>query len=216
MKTNLLIMNKKAKYIYLIIALVIVAFVTVFFILKSINNKAEVTDIEITQNQLDIVYGEQSAKVHIFLFSNYGCSFCRKFYSNVLPQLKKDFIDKGNVQLIIKPISFEQDEYARKSLKIVSCINKYGNVEKIHQLLLAQQSVIYTKEFNQVVDELIEKDEFVAECMFGGEADKYVVETYLLFTKLNLSGTPSFVINNHIYKGYRNYNELKKIIKKLL
>ncbi len=194
---------------FLIVLVLIVVAVVLFQ--KKKDNRVEAN---IFQNEMDIVHGSDSADLTIYLFSNYTCAFCRKFFNNVYPELKKEYIDSGKVKLVIKPIALTNNEAVINSLKIVVCLNKYGNMEKLHELLLLEPKVIYSGKFEQVVDELTAKDEFVAECMLGGEAEVYLSRNLIDFKRLNCTGTPTFVINNKIYKGYVEYERFKKVVEK--
>lgn len=188
----------------------------VFSINGGFSGKKLRTEIDIQEHELDIVYGDDSADLTIFLFSNYSCSFCRKFFAFVYPKLKEEYIDQGKIKLVVKPVDLTNNENVINSLKIAVCINEYGNFEKLNKLLLFEPTAVYTTEFRNLIDEFIERDIFVAECMLGGESDEYIVENILKFKSLNLTGTPTFIINNKIYKGYREYEIFKKLIEKEL
>src|SRR3989344_3394454 len=58
----------------------------------------------------DPVLGNQNAKVTIIEFSDYQCPFCRKFWTDTLPQIKKNYIDTGKVKLVYRdyPLDFHE------------------------------------------------------------------------------------------------------------
>ncbi|MDA3890862.1 MAG: thioredoxin domain-containing protein [Salinivirgaceae bacterium] len=166
----------------------------------------------LTEKELDIVYGSDTAKLQLFMYSSYNCGFCRKFLKNDFPLLKREFFDKGLIKLIIKPIEFTNDENMLNALKTAVCINEYGNFEKLNELLIAEPTVVYTEEFIEVAYEFIEKDILVAECMLSGMSDNYLEKNLNEFRSSNLTGTPSFIINRKVYKGYKPYNIFKEVI----
>lgn len=206
-----LALKNKRKWLVLAILTTASLFSLVFFVCK--DNKNQIL-YHLNKSDLDIQYGISQVPVSLVLFFSYDCTFCQKFFTDVFPQLQKEFIDKGIVNLRLKPIALSDNEATLKVLKMVACLSKYGKVDKIHKLLIIQPSAIYSQELNTTIDELAEKDEFVAECMFGEEAENYLSQNILAFKVLKLTGTPTFVINNKIFKGYRGYDELKKIIEK--
>jgi len=203
---------------FLLIVLVVVVTITAIIIVSnnSIRQKEHRVEVGLIEKELDIVYGSDSADLNIFLFSSYNCSFCRKFYISVLPELEKDYLKTGKVKLIIKHVALSNNESVINSLQIAACINKYGNFEKLNELLLVEPKVVYTDKFEDVINELTEKDEFVAECMYSGESEIYISQNMIDFKRLNLTGTPSFVINNKIYKGFLDYAKFKKVVEKEL
>lgn len=194
------------------IFLVIISVITIYIL----NRKSHYPNIEIYENDLDITYGSENAELKIYLFSNYNCSYCRKFFNDVFPLLEKNYIDNNKVKLIVKLINFTNEEKITTSLKLAVCVNKYGNFEKLNELLITEPKVIYSEEFGKVIDELIMKDEFIAECMLGGESEKYIIQNYALFKANGFTGTPTFIINNNVYKGFRDYKNFVEIIEKEL
>jgi protein-disulfide isomerase len=209
-------MNKK-RFFLLIVFLVLIA-TSVFLITQKTGvwSKERVAKSELIEQDLDIVYGSDSANLTIFLFSSYNCSFCRKFYKSVLPELEEEYIKTGKVKLIIKHVALTNNESVINSLQLAACLNKYGNFEKLNELLLLEPKVVYSNEFEEVINDLIDKDEFVAECMYGGESETYLSQNMIDFKRLNCTGTPTFVINNKIYKGFLDYTKFKKVVKKEL
>ena len=45
----------------------------------------------------DPFLGKEKAKVTVIEFSDFECPFCRSFWRDRLPQLKKDYIDTGKI-----------------------------------------------------------------------------------------------------------------------
>jgi thioredoxin-related protein len=166
------------------------------------------------EHELDIVYGKDSTELTVFMFSSYNCSFCRKFFIDVFPDLDKDYIQTGKVRLVVKPVAIEKSGPVVNSLKLAVCINRFGDFTKLNELLLTEPKVVYTDEFESVTNELIQKNEFIAECMLTDIAEKYIMRNYIDFNRLKCTGTPTFVINNKIYKGYKSYDQFQKIIEK--
>ncbi|MDA3954614.1 MAG: thioredoxin domain-containing protein [Bacteroidales bacterium] len=207
--------KKPTIWLYILLAIFIITTI-VWYINDGFLEKKLRTKIDIQEHELDIVYGSDSADLTIFLFSNYSCSFCRKFFAFVYPKLKEEYIDHGKIKLVVKPVDLTNNKNVINSLKIAVCINEYGKFEKLNKLLLFEPKVVYNEEFSNLIDEFIEKDIFVAECMLGGESDEYIVENILKFQSLKLTGTPIFIINNKIYKGYSDYENFKKLIEKEL
>lgn len=208
-------MNKRrVLFIAFVISITIIAILICWK--SDFQRKNQRVEVGLIEKELDIVYGSESAQLTIFLFSSYSCSFCRKFFENVYPELKNNYIDKGIVRLIVKPVALTNNESVINSLKIAVCINRYGNFDNLNKLLLIEPKVVYTEEFKDVVDELVQKDLFVAECMLGGESENYIKKNAIDFKRLKCTGTPTFVINNKIYKGYLEYDKFIKIVEREL
>jgi len=202
-------MNKK-----ILIPLIIIIIGTVSFLIFSNIKKYQIKTIkyDLKKCDFDIIYGKENAPLTVFMYSSYNCIFCRKFFNETFPQIKKNFIDNGKMQLIIRFVDLTHDEYVFNSLKLAVCINQFGNFNPINKLLLTEPDVVYSREFLQTIDDFINKDSFVAECMLSGTAEEYLKNNEAEFKKIKLTGTPTFIINNRIYKGFRNYKSFSKII----
>ncbi|HKL08555.1 MAG TPA: thioredoxin domain-containing protein [Bacteroidales bacterium] len=208
--------NKKKYYLILIVLAILIAMASFLFLFNDFDKNGRSPENIVFENDLDIVYGKDSTDITIFMFSSYNCFFCRKFFENVFPSLKNEYMNRGKVKLVVKLVALEKNAPVVNSLMLAVCINEFGDFEKLNELLLKEPKVVYTDKFMAVTNELIEKDEFVAECMLSGESEKYILRNMVDFRRLKCTGTPTFVINNKIYKGYREYNEFKEIIEKEL
>ena len=50
----------------------------------------------------DAVLGSKNAPVTMIEFSDYECPFCKRHFTDVYPQIKKDYIDTGTVKLVFR------------------------------------------------------------------------------------------------------------------
>lgn len=199
------------------IVLFLIVILLGIFIYQHIKTPSEKSSsILLQEKDLDIVYGSDDAPLTIFMFSSYECKFCNNFFSEALPILKKEYIETKKLKLIIKLVDITNNRNVLNSLKLAVCINECGNFEPIDKLLHNEPSVVYTEEFIQLTEDFIDQNDYIAEYMLSGTAENYVISNYKDFKALSLTGTPTFIINNKIYKGYKNYDTLKKKIEKEL
>ena len=49
--------------------------------------------------------GEADAKLTLVEFTDYQCSFCKRHFTAVLPQIKKDYVDTGKVKYVFEAVS---------------------------------------------------------------------------------------------------------------
>lgn len=49
--------------------------------------------------------GDSDAPIKMFYWSDYQCPFCYRFESETLPEIRSRFVDSGDVELIVKPLS---------------------------------------------------------------------------------------------------------------
>jgi hypothetical protein len=130
----------------------------------------------------------------------------------MLPGAEKGIYRKHRVKLVMRLLENTNHPDALNAAKTAICINRYGYFDKLHELLLTNSRVIFTPEFRDMVNDFTARDNLVAECILGGQADEYILQIRNEFRKFGLSGTPTFIINRNVYPGYRSYQEFRKII----
>ena len=69
-----------------------------------------------------IVMGNDDAPIKIKIFSSLTCPHCANFHINVVPEIKKKFVDEGKVQLIF--IDFPLDQLSFNASKLLHCLDK--------------------------------------------------------------------------------------------
>jgi protein-disulfide isomerase len=166
----------------------------------------------IIDKDLDITFGNYESDLSIILYFDYNCHYCKKFFLESYNQLNEEFIQSGRVKLILRLMSSTRNLQIENALKSIVCVNKVGNSEYLHELFLHNYSVIFTPDFQQILDEFLEKDIYYAECFLGEEVLGYLQENYKDFKTLKLKGTPTFIIGKEIYRGYRDYETFRQII----
>ena len=94
---------------------------------------------DVAKGQLPVL-GKSDAKLTIIEFSDFQCPFCERFYLDTLPQLKKDYIDTGKVQLAFRhfPIASIHPN-AKTAHEAAECANEQGKFWEYHDLLFQTQ-----------------------------------------------------------------------------
>lgn len=74
----------------------------------------------------DPVMGNWDAKITIIEFSDFECPRCKKFFDASLPQLKKEYIDKGIVKLVYRDFLVPYFENSPKEAQAAECARDQG------------------------------------------------------------------------------------------
>ena len=56
----------------------------------------------------DRILGDPNAPITMIEYSSLTCSHCRKFHAEILPKIKKNYIDTGKLKLIYRDFPFDQ------------------------------------------------------------------------------------------------------------
>jgi len=150
--------------------------------------------------------GVDSAKVKMIVLIDYQCAYCEHFAQQQLPELIKDYVDKGELQITFRdyPLSFHKNAdklaeaahlmYAKNNfdvfLKKVWDINPTANIEEIDTALGLDPT-------SSTTTDLI-KDSMNESRYLAGVA--------------GITATPTFIINNRMLVGLKEITELKSLI----
>ncbi len=189
---------------------------------KTDTTQKEAPKVEVSADD-DPYLGDLSAPVKIIEFSDFQCPFCRTFWKDTLPSIRKDYVDTGKVMFVYRdfPLSFhpaalpaalasncakDQNKYWEMHDKMFSEQDKLGQgtitfgVKEIKRW--AKDIGLKTVEFNQCLDS--EK--------YKAEVEKDIADG----SKAGVSGTPTSYINGVALVGAQPYSVFKTTIDKAL
>ncbi|MCW3787541.1 thioredoxin domain-containing protein [Plebeiibacterium sediminum] len=167
------------------------------------------TDIEL-RNENDIIFGNPKAELSVIVFGNYSCKFCSKFFKEVLPVLLKEY--KDGIKFVLKPVPFSDTKEEMDALQMAVSVFKYGNYESFHELLLKDSNVIYDKNYQEYILEIMNLNQAIADNFLDDETRLYIERNRSLFKDLKLKGTPTFIVDHKILSGYLDIKKFEEII----
>ncbi|RPG96349.1 MAG: hypothetical protein CBD25_001835 [Candidatus Pelagibacter sp. TMED165] len=184
----------------------------VLFPVKSFGKNSEILKI-----------GNDNAKITVRVFSSLTCPHCASFHLNIFDNLKKEFIDKGEVKF--EHHSFPLDMAALNAEKIMRCTE---SLDKSFQLL----GEIYKKQklwavgsdiskINESLMIIAEKNNLsksnILKCLQDENLQDLILnERISAQKKYKISSTPTIYINKKKYEGRHNYKDFKKEIERVL
>lgn len=74
----------------------------------------------------DPILGDKNAKLTLVEFSDYECPFCKKTFTELLPELKKNYIDTGKLRLVYKDLPLPFHQNAAKEAEAAQCAKDQG------------------------------------------------------------------------------------------
>jgi protein-disulfide isomerase len=196
---------------YWVLVIILLLGVTCYFISIK-NNSEEIVLKDIYQiGENDIILGDYHAVNTMIVFFDYNCTYCKKFANETLPLLENELMKNNKLKIILKLVCKPTDKLALKAYQTAICINRFGDFQKLHKLLLHKGEIIYTEHFNQLIHDYISMNEDVAECIMNSDFKDVKKNIYQL-QQINSKGTPTFIIGKRIIKGFKSYDELNEIL----
>ena len=170
----------------------------------------------------DISIGSENAKIKIYSYQSLTCPHCAKFHSKIYPLLKKDYIDTGIVKIYFK--HFPLDLAALNAAKIAQCVNIEKRISFLDHLYKTQESWKRGEKIEDITQNLkksvkqfgLNEDDF-NKCLAFEDVENYILNSRIeAVKKFKIKSTPTIVINDEIFKDALEYNNLKKILEKLI
>jgi len=151
----------------------------------------------------DAVLGDkETATVAIVEFSDYECPFCKRFADETLPQIKKDYIDTGQVILVFRdlPLPFHNPAAEREAIA-AECAQEQGGDskyfeyhDKIFETTTGNGQEIDIEGLTEIAEEIGLDGNKLKTCLeeenFKDEVKKDASDA----ADAGISGTPGFVI----------------------
>jgi len=169
-----------------------------------------------------IVLGSDKATVKIKIFSSLTCPHCANFHINVVPEIKKEYINTGKVQLIF--IDFPLDQGAFNASKILHCLDKKKQMAFLDIIYETQTKWTNGSNINDINDNLkkIVKNLGISSAKFDKCLIDEVISDKILNgridanQKYSINSTPTIVINEKKLEGSYSFKNIKKKIEKLI
>lgn len=169
------------------------------------------------------VMGQASAPVAIYEFSSYGCFHCADFHLKTLPEIKKNYIDKGLVRLVFIPFPLEAK--SMQAAMIAECIGKDKYFAFVDLLFKKQREWGLSNKSDRVLAQ------YAALSGLGGEkaeaclhddtkAREIITRRQQAIENFKIQGTPAFLIvsgkDREMMYGAPSYKEMSQAIDRRL
>jgi protein-disulfide isomerase len=163
----------------------------------------------------DRILGNPDAPITIVEYASLTCPHCAHFENEVLPELKKKWIDSGKVKLILR--DFPLDEPALRAAMIARCAPPDRFYAYIDTFFAAQEKWVTARDYREALARLVKlggmsKEEF-DNCLKNTALENKIVEERLVASKeLEVNSTPTFFINGTKFTGAPTVEEFDKVL----
>jgi len=166
----------------------------------------------------DHVLGDPKAPVTIIEYASLTCSHCAHFHTQILPDIKKKWIDTGKVKLVYR--DFPLDQVAVKAAQIAECAGKDKYFGVLDIIFRGQpQWATGTDPVAELAKPLRIAGMGEAEikaCLANDAMMSAVLNDYRSGEALGVNATPTLFIGGELYRGSRSVEDLDRAITKLL
>ncbi len=165
-------------------------------------------------------------KVALVEFSDFQCPFCSRHARNILPQIRRDFVDTGKVQYAFVNLPLQDlHPLAYRASEAVECARRQGRFWAMHDRLFQDPPALAEPDLLEDARALgLDSEEFRA-CL-GGEARTALEAQAALAQRAGVASTPSFLIGRieppgslrvlYRLRGTRPYPMLEDVLEHVL
>jgi protein-disulfide isomerase len=163
----------------------------------------------------DRILGNPDSPITIIEYASLTCPHCAHFENDVLPELKKKWIDTGKAKLVLR--DYPLDEPALRAAMIARCAPPDKFYAYIDMFFASQEKWVTAHDYRGALARLVKlggmsKDEF-DNCLKNTALENKIVEERLLASKeLDVNSTPTFFINGTKFTGAPTVEEFDKVL----
>ena len=172
--------------------------------------------LQITKD--DRILGNPEAPITIVEYASLTCPHCAHFANEVLPEIKKEWIDTGKAKLVLR--DFPLDEPALRAAMIARCAPPERYYAFADTFFAAQEKWVRSGDYREALARLAKlggmgQAEFDT-CIKNTELENKIVEGRLRATQeLEVSSTPTFFVNGSKLAGAPTREEFEKLLSNL-
>jgi protein-disulfide isomerase len=162
--------------------------------------------------------GSDKAPVTLIEFSDFQCSFCRKFWQTTLPLIEKKYFSTGKVKFIYRHFAI-LGKPSEASAQAAECAGEQGKFWEYHDKLFASagSALAFTNgKLKGYAKELGLKSQAFDQCLDSGKHLKKVEGETAIAALLGARGTPAFFLNGQMLVGAQPFEVFEEVIEKEL
>ena len=161
------------------------------------------------------VIGNKNANLSIVLYSDFECPFSKKFHKTTYKKLKKEYVNTGIVNIVLKHYpdklhknalleaqAFECAKEQNKRSKIQDELYNHKKLSKTDLLYIAQKSNISIPNFE--------------ECLYYQKYKDKILKEKIIAKNKGIQKTPTMLIEEEKIEGVKPYSIIKQIIEEKL
>jgi protein-disulfide isomerase len=163
----------------------------------------------------DRILGNPNAPITIIEYASMTCPHCAHFADEVLPQLKKKWIDTGKVRLVVR--DFPLDGEAVHASMIARCAPPDRFYAFVDTFFADQANWVTAPDYQAALTRLAElggmgKAE-VEKCLTDNKLEDQILNSRLVASKdLDVNATPTFFVNGTKFTGDPTVEAFDKLL----
>ncbi|MBI2058118.1 MAG: DsbA family protein [Candidatus Yanofskybacteria bacterium] len=167
----------------------------------------------------DAYLGEKDAKVVMIEFSDFQCPFCRSFWRDTLPLIKKEYIDTGKAKLVYRDFPLSFHPAAQPAAEAAECAKDQNKFWEMHDKIFIEQDKQGDATIQFTATDLKKWASQIGlnagdfnKCLDSGKKKSEVEKDVADGSNAGVNGTPAFFINGRKLVGAQPFAVFKAAI----
>jgi len=162
------------------------------------------------EDQNSYLGGNPDGDVTVVEFLDYRCGFCKRAHPEVTELVNSD----GNIRYIVKELPILGDQSVLASRFAISTLQNAGPeaYAKVHDALMEFRGEISQSSLKRLAKSLGLGAGQIMKAMDSDDVSAVISENRALAQRMQISGTPSFVMGAQILRGYVPLDGMKEIV----
>ena len=182
---------------------------------------ADLDSTELVSREVGVSRGAEDAPVVIEEYADYLCPYCGLVASLTIPQIMERYVDTGKARFIFFDFPVHPGERAILGAEAARCAGDQGAFWPMNKTLMSRQREWEAvrnapNKFEEYANALGIDGGQLADCVRSHEYREVVLKSQLRARQLNLSGTPTFIINGRQVGEAMSFDEMSAIIEEEL
>ena len=155
-------------------------------------------------------FGNKKSELKIVEFIDYNCGYCKKNHEIIMNILN----DNNDVKYIIKelPILGESSLLASKFAIEIYLVDGPKIYEKFYDTLMRHNSQLNFEILNKIAKKVGSSIKDFNSQLNVDKVNDVILKNLTLADKLSIDGTPTFIIEDNIFRGFISFDQLQEII----
>jgi protein-disulfide isomerase len=156
------------------------------------------------------VGGNPKGDITVVEFMDYRCGYCRKAYQEVEDLVKSD----GNIRLIFKEYPILGDDSVTSSRFAIAVLQLHGDAayKQAHDALISLRGQPDAATLGRLASDLGFEPKPILDKMNAPEVTAVIAKNQDLGVKMQINGTPTFVVQGSMLRGYVPLDAMQQIV----
>lgn len=161
------------------------------------------------------VLGSPSAPIILTVFEDFQCPFCKRHFEKTEPKIIKKFVNHNLVKIYHRDFPI-LGERSWQSALASRCANEQNKFWEYRELLYKNQNDFSDENLIEMAKLLNLNSEKFKACLKGKKFLTEIQKDYQLAVENNFRGTPTFIVNDKIIVGYREFKFFENLFNQIL